>query len=98
MPATDHTDREKEKGKERERTVAFQNDYSLPISISFQSDNFQVNGVHENKVRDKGKRRGNSSRSGSSSSNSNNNNKENVTLQKFVTLREANGPSDETDI
>ncbi|KAH8337880.1 hypothetical protein KR067_008083 [Drosophila pandora] len=98
MPATDHTDREKEKGKERERTVAFQNDYSLPISISFQSDNFQVNGVHENKVREKGKRRGNSSRSGSSSSNSNNNNKENVTLQKFVTLREANGPSDETDI
>ncbi|XP_017094290.2 ubiquitin carboxyl-terminal hydrolase 20 [Drosophila bipectinata] len=93
VPASEHA----EKGKERDRTVAFQNDYSLPISISFQSDNFQVNGVHENKVRDKGKRRGNSSRSGSSSS-SNTNNKENVTLQKFVTLREANGPSDETDI
>ncbi|KAH8400876.1 hypothetical protein KR009_001608 [Drosophila setifemur] len=84
--------RHREKDKDKERTVAFQSDYSLPISISFQSDNFQVNGVHE-KTRDKVKLRANSSRSGST-----NNNKENVTLQKFVTLREANGPSDETDI
>ncbi|XP_017133160.1 ubiquitin carboxyl-terminal hydrolase 20 [Drosophila elegans] len=86
----DH-DREKDKEKDKDRTVAFQSEYSLPISIPFQSDNFQVNGVHE-KSRDKGKLR-NGSRSGSTATN-----KENVTLQKFVTLREANGPSDETDI
>ncbi|KAH8284603.1 hypothetical protein KR018_005433 [Drosophila ironensis] len=100
-------EKEKEKEKEKDRTVAFQSDYSLPISISFQSDNFQVNGVREKGVREgKGKRaRGHGSRSASSSSGGGGgvggggqHNKENVTLQKFVTLREANGPSDETDI
>ncbi|XP_033151581.1 ubiquitin carboxyl-terminal hydrolase 20 [Drosophila mauritiana] len=80
-----------EKDTDNDRTVAFPSEYSLPISIPFQSDNFQVNGVHE-KSRDKGKLR-NSSKSGSTAAT-----KENVTLQKFVTLREANGPSDETDI
>ncbi|EDV56060.1 ubiquitin carboxyl-terminal hydrolase 20 [Drosophila erecta] len=79
------------KDKDNDRTVAFPSEYSLPISIPFQSDNFQVNGVHE-KSRDKGKLR-NSSKSGNTAAT-----KENVTLQKFVTLREANGPSDETDI
>lgn len=63
-----------EKDKDNDRTVAFPSEYSLPISIPFQSDNFQVNGVHE-KSRDKGKLR-NSSKSGSTAAT-----KENVTLQ-----------------
>ncbi|KAH8301791.1 hypothetical protein KR059_011798 [Drosophila kikkawai] len=84
-------DKDKDKDKSKERTNAFPSEYSLPISIPFQSDNFQVNGVHEkgNKLLRNGTRSG---------SNATTNNKENVTLQKFVTLREANGPSDETDI
>jgi len=96
-PVAENGDREKDKNKDtdkdkdKDRTVAFPSEYSLPISIPFQSDNFQLNGVHE-KSRDKGKQR-NNSRSGSTATS-----KENVTLQKFVTLREANGPSDETDI
>ncbi|KAH8415967.1 hypothetical protein KR222_005425, partial [Zaprionus bogoriensis] len=52
-------------------------------TIPFQSDNFQVNGPRDKK-RERNKLR--------------NNNKENVKLQKFVTLREANGANDETDI
>lgn len=51
--------------------------------IPFQSDNFQVNGPRDKK-RERNKLR--------------NSNKENVKLQKFVTLREANGANDETDI
>lgn len=66
--------------------VAFQNnEYTIP----FQSDNFQVNGSRNDKKRERNKLRNN---------NNNTKNKENVKLQKFVTLREANGANDETDI
>ncbi|XP_034651600.1 ubiquitin carboxyl-terminal hydrolase 20 [Drosophila subobscura] len=92
--AADHREKDKEKEKkkekEKEKTTAFQSEYSIPISIPFQSDNFQVNGLPE-KTREKGKRR-------NSVSGSKTNNKENVTLQKFVTVREPNGTADETDI
>ncbi|XP_017015187.2 ubiquitin carboxyl-terminal hydrolase 20 [Drosophila takahashii] len=91
-PESENLNGEKDADKDKDRTVAFPSEYSLPISIPFQSDNFQVNGVHE-KSREKGKLR-NSSRNGSTATSA----KEKVTLQKFVTLREANGPSDETDI
>ncbi|EDW32863.1 GL10121 [Drosophila persimilis] len=87
-------DKNKERGKdneEKEKTTAFQSEYSIPISIPFQSDNFQVNGLPE-KTREKGKRR--NSVGGSKS----NNNKENVTLQKFVTVREPSEPTDESEI
>lgn len=94
-PAPEQENRDKEKSKDR--TNAFPSEYSLPISIPFQSDNFQVNGIHEKGARDKGsKLLRNGTRSGSNTATTNN--KENVTLHKFVTLREANGPSDETDI
>ncbi|EDW26069.1 GL10051 [Drosophila persimilis] len=63
----------------------------MPISIPFQSDNFQVSGWPE-KTREKGKRR--NSVGGSKS----NNNKENVTLQKFVTVREPSEPTHESEI
>ncbi|XP_030369755.1 ubiquitin carboxyl-terminal hydrolase 20 [Scaptodrosophila lebanonensis] len=59
--------------------------FSNEYTIPFQSDNFQVNGDRDaTKMREKGKIR--------------NSNKENVTLQKFVTLREPSGANDETDI
>ncbi|KAH8370340.1 hypothetical protein KR093_003108, partial [Drosophila rubida] len=57
--------------------------FQTEYTIPFQSDNFQVNGPRDKK-RERNKLR--------------NNNKENVKLQKFVTLREANGANDETDI
>ncbi|KAH8299531.1 hypothetical protein KR044_002449, partial [Drosophila immigrans] len=57
--------------------------FQSEYTIPFQSDNFQVNGPRDKK-RERNKLR--------------NNNKENVKLQKFVTLREANGANDETDI
>ncbi|XP_034111117.1 ubiquitin carboxyl-terminal hydrolase 20 [Drosophila albomicans] len=59
------------------------NAFQTEYTIPFQSDNFQVNGPIDKK-RERRKLR--------------NNNKENVKLQKFVTLREANGANDETDI
>lgn len=57
--------------------------FQTEYTIPFQSDNFQVNGPRDKK-RERNKLR--------------NNNKENVKLQKFLTLREANGANDETDI
>ncbi|KAL7736905.1 hypothetical protein ACLKA6_008783 [Drosophila palustris] len=58
--------------------------FQTEYTIPFQSDNFHVNGPRSDKKRERNKLR--------------NNNKENVKLQKFVTLREANGANDETDI
>ncbi|XP_068146799.1 LOW QUALITY PROTEIN: ubiquitin carboxyl-terminal hydrolase 20 [Drosophila tropicalis] len=68
-----------------EQRIAFDHSITRP----FQKDNFQVNGRREKISRDKSR---------SISATTNNNNKENVTLQKFVTLRESNGVNDETDI
>ncbi|ALC41162.1 CG8494 [Drosophila busckii] len=57
--------------------------FQTEYTIPFQSDNFQVNGAREKKrVRNKAR----------------NSNKENVKLQKFITLQESNGVNDETDI
>ncbi|XP_030558298.1 ubiquitin carboxyl-terminal hydrolase 20 [Drosophila novamexicana] len=58
--------------------------FQTEYTIPFQSDNFQVNGARDKK-RERNKLR-------------NHNNKENVKLQKFVMLREANGANEETDI
>lgn len=82
----DYANEQREKAAAAAGEVAFQNnEYTIP----FQSDNFQVNGSRNDKKRERNKLRNN---------NNNTKNKENVKLQKFVTLREANGANDETDI